>query len=72
MSTKLYSQRQACWLEFLLQFNFKIVYRLGKDGGKLDTLTRRSGDLSKEGDTHDECTKFQHQAVLKPQNLIEL
>ena len=72
MSTKLLSQRQAYWLEFLLRLNFKIMYRLGKAGGNPDTLTKRFGDLPKEGDTHDECTKFQHQVVLKPQNLTEL
>ena len=35
-------------------------------------MTRRSGDLPKEGDKYDECTKFQYQAVLKLQNLTEL
>ena len=72
MSTKLLSRRQACWSEFLSRFNFKIVYRPGKASAKLDALTRRSGDLPKEGDKYDEYTRFQHQAVLKPQNLTEL
>ena len=56
----------------MLRFNFKIVYRPGKAGAKPDALTRRSGDLPKEGDKYDERTKFQYQAVLKPQNLTEL
>ena len=72
MSTKLLSCSQARWSEFLLQFNFKIVYRPGKAGVKPDALTRRSGDLPKEGDKYDERTKFQYQVVLKPQNLTEL
>ena len=72
MSTKLLSRRQARWSEFLSRFNFKIVYRPGKAGAKPDALTTRSGDLPKEGDKYDECTKFQYQAVLKPQNLTEL
>ena len=72
MSTKLLSRRQARWSEFLSRFNFKIVYRPGKAGAKPDALTRRSGDLPKKGDKYDECTKFQYQAVLKPQNLSEL
>ena len=72
MSTKLLSRRQASWSEFLSWFNFKIVYILGKAGAKPDALTRRSRDLPKEGDKHDECTRFQYQAVLKPQNLTEL
>ena len=72
MSTKLLSRRQARWSEFLLRFNFKIVYRPGKAGAKPDELTRRSGDLPKEGDKYDKHTKFQYQAVLKLQNLTEL
>ena len=72
MSTKLLNRRQARWSEFLSWFNFKIVYRPGKAGAKPDALTRRSGDLPKEGDKHDERTKFQYQAVLKPKNLTEL
>ena len=56
MSTKLLSRRQARWSEFLSRFNFRIVYRPGKAGGKPDALTRRSGDLPKEGDEH---TAFQ-------------
>ena len=72
MSMKVLSCRQARWSEFLSRFNVKIVYRLGKAGAKSDALIRRSGDLPKEGDKYDECTKFQYQAVLKPQNLTEL
>ena len=72
MSTKLLSYRQVWWSEFLSRFNFKIVYRPGKAGAKPDALTRRSSDLPKEGDKYDERTKFQYQAVLKPQNLTEL
>src|SRR5258706_7311867 len=69
MTTKLLSRRQARWSEFLSRFNFKIVYRPGKAGGKPDALTRQSGDLPKVG---DERTAFQHQVVLKPHNLSDL
>ena len=72
MSIKLLSRRQARWSEFLLRFNFKIVYRPGKAFAKPDALTRRSGDLPKEGDKYDKRTRFQHQAVLKLQNLTNL
>jgi len=48
--TKLLNCRQVRWAQFLSQFNFKIVYRPGKAGAKPDSLTRRSGDLPKEGD----------------------
>lgn len=66
MSSKLLNRRQARWSEFLSRFNFKIVYRPGKAGQKPDSLTRRSGDLPKEG---DERLCEQQKAVLKPQNL---
>ena len=65
MSTKLLSHRQVRWSEFLSRFNFRIIYRPGKAGGKPDALIRRSGDLPKEG---DERRAFQHQVVLKPHN----
>ena len=48
-TTKLLNRRQIPWLKFLPQFNFQMVYRPGKAGGKLDTLTRRLGDLPEEG-----------------------
>ena len=68
MSTKLLSRCQVCWSRFLSRFNFRIIYRLGKAGGKPDALTRWSRDLPKEG---DEWTAFQCQVVLKPHNLID-
>ncbi|SLM41551.1 retrotransposon nucleocapsid protein [Lasallia pustulata] len=66
MSTKQLSRCQARWSEFLSQFNFKIVYRPGKQGAKPDALTRRSGDLPKGVDV---CLQQQNQVVLKPHNL---
>ena len=69
MSTKLLNRGQARWSEFLSRFNFQITYRPGKLGGKPDALTRRSGDLPKEG---DERLLHQSQTVLKPHNLMVL
>jgi hypothetical protein len=69
MSTKLLNRRQARWSEFLSRFNFKIVYRPGKSGGKPDALTRRSGDLPKEG---DERLTHQSQTILKRENLTDV
>jgi len=69
MSTKLLNRRQARWSEFFSRFNFQIVYRPGKVGGKLDALTRKSGDLPKEG---DEQLLANQQAVLKPHNVTDL
>ena len=39
ISTKLLSCRQVRWSEFLSRFNFRIIYRPGKAGGKPDALT---------------------------------
>jgi len=66
MTTKLLNCRQARWSEFLSRFNFKIIYRPGKQGAKPDALTRRSEDLPKEG---DERLLHQSQTVLKKENL---
>jgi hypothetical protein len=69
MMTKLLNRCQACWSQFLSQFNFKIVYCPGTAGGKLDTLTRRSGDLPKAGDDHS----LENQTtIIKPENILQL
>src|ERR1700761_9043759 len=46
----LLSRRQARWAQELAQYDFKIIFRPGKQNGKADALTRRSGDLPEEGD----------------------
>jgi hypothetical protein len=66
ISTKLLNRRHTRWAEYLSRFDLKIVYRLGKAGGKPDALTRRSRDLPQGGDQY--LTK-QQKAVLKLQNL---
>ena len=45
MTTKDLSERQGRWQEFLSQYNFRIIYRPGKEGRKPDALTRRPGDI---------------------------
>jgi hypothetical protein len=69
MMTKVLNQHQACWSQFLSQFNFKIVYRPGTAGGKPDTLTCRSGDLPKAGDDHSLENKT---TIIKPKNILQL
>jgi len=69
MTTKLLNHRQARWGQFLSQFNFKIIYRPGKSEAKPDSLTRRSGDLPKEGDK--QLTENFH-AVIKPHQILRL
>jgi hypothetical protein len=67
-TTKLLNRRQARWSQFLSQFNFQIVYRPGKTGGKPDALSRRSGDLPKEG---DEYSAENLSIVIKPHQLLQ-
>ena len=59
MTSKLLNRRQARWAEVLFRFNFKITYRHGKQCGMPDAMTRRSGDLTEEGDetvkTRQQC-----------------
>jgi len=50
MTTKELNERQARWMQELSQYNFKIEYQSGKEGGKPDTLTRRGGDIPTGGD----------------------
>ena len=40
-TTKLLTHHQACWPEFLCQFNLAVQYHPGKLGAKPDALTRR-------------------------------
>jgi hypothetical protein len=69
-TTKLINRRQARWSQFLSQFDFRIIYRPGKSGGKPDALTRRSGDLPKEGDNDDARTTENLSIVIKPYQLV--
>ena len=47
MSIKSLNRRQACWIEFLLKFNFRILYRLEAQKVKSNNLIKRSQNLSK-------------------------
>jgi len=50
MITKELNELQAPWMQELSQYNCKIEYRPGEEGGKPDALTRREGDLPTAGD----------------------
>jgi transposase InsO family protein len=69
-TTKLLNRRQARRSQFLSQFDFRIIYCPGKSGGKPDALTRRSGDLLKEGDNDDARTTENLSIVIKPHQLV--
>ena len=45
MTTKNLSDQQGRWQEFLSQYNFRIIYQLGEEGGKPNALTRRPEDI---------------------------
>jgi len=68
MRKKLLNRRQARWSEFLIRFDYQIVYWRGKSNGKADALTRRPGDLP---EVVDERLKSMEQVVLKPYNFPE-
>ena len=54
-SARTLTRRQARWSLFLSRFNFFIIYRPGRLGGKPDALSRRS-DLKPEGVDNAEHT----------------
>ena len=62
LTTKVWNQGQIRWAQWLANFNFKIVYRLGSRGEKSDALSRRPEYRPEEGATHRE------QSILKPEH----
>ena len=67
MTTKQLNYRMARWADFLSEFNFKIMYRPGRQGEKPDTLTRRSQDLPKG--FYDSRQQHQFQTLLQEHQL---
>ena len=63
--TKVYNRRQARWAEKLSRFDFAIVFRPGKQGGKPDAISRRPDYTL--GDNKEERTM----TFLKPEQLGE-
>ena len=59
MTTKQLNRWQARRAEFLSEFNFRISYRPGKEGGKPDTLTRLAQDKPKGVDNSRSQQQFQ-------------
>ena len=55
--TKVYNRRQARWAEKMSRFDFKIVFRPGKQGGKPDALYRRP-DYTLEKDVSERTMTF--------------
>ena len=62
LTTKVWNPRQIRWVQWMANFNFKIVYRPGSRRGKPDALNRWSEYWPEEGATHRE------QSILKPEH----
>ena len=69
MITKVLNQRQVRWSEFLSQFNFQIVYRLGSRAVYPDALSRKSEDHPSKSNPNDDRIKNRERIVLPPKNL---
>ena len=67
MTKKRLNERQVRWKQFLSQFDFKIMYRTGKEGGKPDALTRGPGYLL----TEDDERNTQMEQILLPEHYFE-
>ena len=67
MTKKKLNERQVRWKHFLSQFDFKIEYRPGKEGGKPDALARGPGYLPAEDDERN----TQMEQILVPQHYFE-
>jgi hypothetical protein len=65
MKNKELNRRQARWWEELSPYDFEIIYRKGKQNGKADALTRRSGDLPEKGDPR----RSQFYTILGPDSI---
>jgi hypothetical protein len=66
MTKRLLTARQARWAETLSRFNFRIIYRPGKQNEKADALTRRKPDVDDQAEV---TAEFRTQALLKADNL---
>jgi len=62
LTTKIWNHRQIRWAQRLADYNFKIIYRPGKRGGKPDARSRRPEYHPEEGAKHSE------QSILKPEH----
>ncbi|KAI1007123.1 hypothetical protein K3495_g1088 [Podosphaera aphanis] len=69
-TTKKLNRRQARWNELLSEFEFKIVFRPGKQGGKPDALTRISSDRPLSIDDDRNRNRHQNQIMLKPHQIL--
>ena len=62
MTIKKLNRRQARWIEFLVEFNFIIIYRSEKKNDKVDVFIKRARNKSQS--KNDERQKHQRQIIL--------
>ncbi len=62
MKDKELSRRQMRWVQKLVDFNFKIMYRSDKQNIKVDALTRRADSVSRSSE--DERVRYQWITIL--------
>jgi hypothetical protein len=67
MITKKLNRRQTRWTEFLIEFDFKIVYQSNKKNDKANSLTKRSDNRSR--DESDDRQRHMHQIILSSKKL---
>jgi len=67
MKDKELSRRQMRWVQKLVDFNFKIMYRSGKQNIKVDALTRRVDSVSRS--LEDERCRYQRTTILTPDRM---
>lgn len=67
-TSKKLNRRQARWSEFLAGFDFQILFRPGRLGGKPDALTRISADIPQNNE--DPREKYQNQTLIKPSQCL--
>ena len=60
------NRRQAQWAQFLTRFDFKIIFRTGKQQGKADALSQR---LYRALQPRDPAFDIQKKNFLGPSNL---
>ena len=67
LTKKRLNEREVRWKQFLSQFDIKIEYRQGKEGGKPNVLTRGLSDQI----TQDDERNTQMEQMLLPQYYLE-
>ena len=56
--TKVLNRRQARWADYLSLFDFKIIFRPGRENGKADALSHRADPRLEEGSVHQPVVQF--------------